>query len=334
MEPNDYVNRLRHAMEISENPRFSPEYIAQCCTYAENLLKQGLPVLFDQTHIRKVLGMAAPRLCDYHRFTIPKHNGSRIITAPSRKLKLRQQWIYQNILIRKEASPYTHGFVPERSIVTNAILHIGYAYTYCVDITDFFPSITKKQVLPIFRNMGYSGSAANTLCDLCCCDGVLPQGAPTSPYLSNMICRDLDDELGAMARRFRGIFTRYADDIAISTNQQQPQLLDALGLILGKHGFLMNLDKCRVYNPGQPKRITGLTVHNRVSVPKTFKRKLRQEIHCCQKFGVTAHLENTKAARSIHYREHLYGKAYYVKMVEPELGAHFLDELSKVDWPE
>ena len=75
MEPNDYVNRLRHAMEISENPRFSPEYIAQCCTYAENLLKQGLPVLFDQTHIRKVLGMAAPRLCDYHRFTIPKHNG-------------------------------------------------------------------------------------------------------------------------------------------------------------------------------------------------------------------------------------------------------------------
>ena len=64
--------------------------------------------------------------------------------APSRKLKLRQQWIYQNILIRKEASPCTHGFVPERSIVTNAILHIGYAYTYCVDITDFFPSITKK----------------------------------------------------------------------------------------------------------------------------------------------------------------------------------------------
>ena len=90
MEPNDYVNRLRHAMEISENPRFSPEYIAQCCTYAENLLKQGLPVLFDQTHIRKVLGMAAPppvRLPQVHHSQTqwePDHHGSQPQTeAPS-----------------------------------------------------------------------------------------------------------------------------------------------------------------------------------------------------------------------------------------------------------
>lgn len=334
MERNDYVNRLRQAMEASERPCFSSAYIEQCCAYAENLLGQGLPVLFDRSHILKVLGMAAPRICDYHEFCIPKHNGVRTITAPSRRLKLRQQWIYQHILIRKETSPYSHGFVPQRSIVTNASLHIGYAYTYCADISDFFPSISRSQVLPVFREMGYSESAAGALCDLCCYHDALPQGAPTSPYLSNVICRDLDEALGAMAERFHGVFTRYADDIAISSDEKQPRLLDVLEEILREYGFSINLDKCRVYGPGQPKRITGLTVQDRVSVPKAFKRSLRQEIHYCQKVGVTAHLENTKATRWIHYREHLYGKAYYVKMVEPELGAYFLDELSKVDWPE
>ena len=142
MEPNDYVNRLRHAVEISETPRFSPEYIAQCCTYAENL---RLPqVHHSQTQWE------------------PDHHGSQPQTEAPSAVDLSEY------LDPKRSFPVYHGFVPERSIVTNAILHIGYAYTYCVDITDFFPSITKKQVLPIFRNMGYSGSAANTLCDLCC----------------------------------------------------------------------------------------------------------------------------------------------------------------------
>lgn len=334
MEMIDYVNRLRLAMVTSEYPRFSDAYIEQCCAYAEDLLSKGLPVLFDRQHVLRVLGMAAPRICDYHEFTIPKHDGVRIITAPSRRLKLRQQWIYQHILVRQETSPYSHGFVPQRSIVTNASLHIGYAYTYCADITDFFPSISRGQVLPVFREMGYSGSAAGALSDLCCYRGALPQGAPTSPYLSNVICRDLDQALSTMAERFRGVFTRYADDITISTEEEQPRLLTMLEEILRAHGFSIHRGKCRVYGPGQPKRITGLTVQDRVTVPKAFKRSLRQEIHYCQKLGVAAHLENTKAARWIHYREHLYGKAYYVKMVEPELGAYFLEELSKVNWPE
>lgn len=334
MNANDYVIRLRQAMEDSQTPHFSSDYIARCCAYAESLLRQGLPVLFDKAHVKHVLGMSTARPCDYHEFTIPKRHGVRVITAPSCELKRRQQWIYRNILIQKEASQYTHGFVPMRSIVTNASLHIGYPYTYCADISDFFPSISWKQVFSIFLEMEYSESAARALCDLCCYCGVLPQGAPTSPYLSNMICRSLDEALGAMAKRHKCVFTRYADDITLSSNQEQPEILGELEHILKKFGFSINWDKCRRYGPGQPKRITGLTVHDRVGIPKAFKRKLRQEIYYCQILGVTAHLENIRAVRSIHYREHLYGQAYYVKMVEPELGKYFLDELSKIDWPE
>ena len=125
MNANDYVIRLRQAMEDSQTPHFSSDYIARCCAYEESLLRQGLPVLFDKAHVKHVLGMSTARLCDYHEFTIPKRHGVRVITAPSCELKRRQQWIYRNILVQKEASQYTHGFVPMRSIVTNASLHIG-----------------------------------------------------------------------------------------------------------------------------------------------------------------------------------------------------------------
>ena len=330
----DYVNRLRQAM-ASSPAQFPSDYIALCCAYAENLLKRRLPVLFDREHIRTVLGMSGARPCDYHAFSIPKRDGgSRVITAPSRKLKLRQQWIYRNLLIPAPPAPHVHGFVPKRSIVTNASRHIGYPYTLCVDIEDFFPSIRQEQVFQVFREMGYSASAAGSLSDLCCCAGVLPQGAPTSPQLSNLVCRSLDGDLAAMAERFQCVYTRYADDISISSETALPQLPVQLERILAAHGFSVNRGKCRLYGPGQPKHITGLVVQDRVRVPKAFKRKLRQEIHYCRTLGVTPHLENTEPARSIHYREHLYGKAYFVKMVEPELGARFLEELSQVHWPE
>lgn len=88
------------------------------------------------------------------------------------------------------------------------------------------------------------------------------------------------------------------------------------------------------HGPNFPKRITGLVVQNgTVRVPKHFKRTLRQEIHYCLKYGVLTHLENTKSTRSINYREHLYGKAYYINMVEPQEGKLYLAQLDQIEWP-
>lgn len=333
MTQKEYVDRLRREMRSYKKASFSDEYIERCCSYAINLLEQDLPALFNGQHVESVLLLKRIRQGCYHEFYIPKSNGRRTILAPSRSLKARQQWIYKNILSKQWVSDYAQGFIARRSIVSNARLHIGYQYTLCVDIADFFPSIKSEQVKKIFNEMGYSGSAADKLTELCTYSGVLPQGAPTSPCLSNLVCRKLDGELADLARQFDCVFSRYADDITFSANHEVLQILSPVQEALQKHQFHLNVDKCRVYGPAQPKHITGLVVQNEVHVPKTFKRKLKQEIYYCKKFGVSAHLENTDVTKWVHYKEHLYGKAYFVKMVEPEIGRFFLKELSDIAWP-
>lgn len=334
MDAKEYVDRLRDEMTNQKNPSFSAEYIEKCCGYAKRLLDQKLPVLFDRQHIESALRLRGIQQDYYHEFYIPKSNGNRVIVAPSRPLKVRQQWIYRNILLNQQCSEYAHGFVSGHSIVSNATLHIGYLYTLCIDIVDFFPSINRERINAVFKDMGYSDSASDKLGSLCSHSNVLPQGAPTSPYLSNIICRKLDEELGALAKEYGCIFSRYADDMTFSANHEIMKILPYVENILLKHGFLLNRNKCRAYGPLQPKHITGLVVQESVHVPKAYKRQLRQEIYFCKKFGVTTHLENIHATKRIHFKEYLYGKAYFIKMVEPKLGQYFLDELSVIEWQE
>ncbi len=333
MEETEYTHRLRLAMEASADPVFSTEYIDMCCGYASKLLERNLPVLFDSAHVRKVLRMGGVSQ-EYHSFFVPKSQGKREIMAPGRPLKARQQWIYKNILGKQPVSPYAHGFIKERSIVSNAAQHAGQQYALCMDISDFFPSIKDKQVVSVFQDMGYSRSASEELARLCCHDGALPQGAPTSPCISNIVCRSMDEELSSLAEARHCAFTRYADDITFSADQKLDCLVPQVEKVLRRNGFSANREKCRLYGPGQPKHITGLVVQEHVHIPKQYKRALRKEIYYCQKYGVTAHLKNVRAEKEIHYMEHLYGKAYYIKMVEPQLGQRFLEELSKIDWPE
>ena len=314
--------------------KFSEEYMNYCCSYAEKLLQSDLPVLFDGNHIKNVLQLKRIKEDCYHEFPIPKMDGVRLISAPSRPLKIRQQWIYKNILQKHPCSQYAHGFIRDRSIVTNAAVHAGFRYTVCVDISDFFPSISQEQIGSVFNKMGYSESASSKLGELCSHKAILPQGAPTSPCLSNIICCRLDDELYNLATANQCVFTRYADDITFSSNEDITQIASQIQRILLRHEFSLNETKCRVYGPSQPKHITGLVVQDTAHVPKAYKRHLRQELYFCKKFGVTVHLENIQATKRIHYREHLYGKAYFIKMVEPELGMRFLDELDAIEWPD
>lgn len=333
MDTGAYVNQLKQAMQNYSERHFTDEYIKKCCEYAAKLLENNLPVLFDSQHISLVLRLRGIKQDHYHEFHIPKSSGLRVIVAPSRPLKTRQQWIYKNILLKQPVSEYAHGFVQERSIVSNAKLHIGFQYTICIDILNFFPSISQEQISAVFKDIGYSDSASEKLGDLCSHANYLPQGAPTSPYLSNIICRKMDAQLGMLANQNGAVFSRYADDITFSANHDITQILPEIEEVLHQFGFFLNTSKCRIYGPLQPKHITGLVVQQEVHIPKSYKRQLRQEIYFCKKHGVTAHLENTNAIKKVHFKEYLYGKAYYIKMVEPEMGQYFLDELGKVEWP-
>lgn len=332
MDDQTYIQRLRAAMR---ERTYDTAEIEACSAYAQALLSKDLPVLFDARHVDRVLRLGMIDLCGYHTFSLSQRTGKeRTITAPSRPLKQRQKWILSQILSKLPVSPCAHGFESGRSIRTNALLHAGHDYVLCLDIQDFFPSIPRWSVVAVFQAAGYSPGASQLLADVCCFDGVLPQGAPTSPRLSNIIFRDLDGQLAAIAAEEGAIYSRYADDLTFSSDHGLARIPERVRGPLLEHGFSLNQEKVHFYGPGVPKRITGLVVQNgTVRVPKRFKRTLRQEIHYCSQYGVLTHLENSGSPRYINYREYLYGKAYYIHMIEPEVGEKFLQQLDRIIWP-
>ena len=327
---NSYIKRLEAAMteQGAEN-----EAISRAVNYAFNLLNQNLPVFFDDIHVAEVLLLSRLSLHSYHTFPVSQIDKTRIITAPSLNLKQRQKWILSEILNKIPISEHAHGFESGHSIKTNALIHANNDYVFCMDIKDFFPSISRQSVCEIFRTVGYSPKASDMLSKVCCYNNRLPQGAPTSPKLSNIFFAKIDTELANLAKLNNAIYSRYADDLTFSSKHDIPALHKAVEEIIGKYNFTLNHKKTRVFYPGQPKRITGLIVQNGcIRVPKHFKRRLRQEIHYCRQYGVTVHLENTNASHCINYREHLYGKAYFVHMIEPDTGDKLLNMLDEIDW--
>lgn len=326
-----YIHKLRTAMEAQGRPE---EEILLCVHYAQALLSRNLPVLFDKTHIKKVLLLGKIQQQKYHSFNLYQKGKIREITAPSLALKNRQIWILDNILTKLDVSAYAHGFVKNRSIKTNATLHMHHDYVLCMDIEDFFPSISRNSVVQVFIHAGYSKSVSGVLADLCCYQEVLPQGAPTSPYLANIIFCPIDEQLALLAKKYGAIYSRYADDLTFSANTSLSDLSNDVCTVLRQNGFRVNGKKTKLFLPDQPKRITGLIVQNSsVRIPRYFKRALKQEIYYCKKFGVTVHLENRRAVKRVNYREYLYGKAYYIRMIEPEQGEKYLKELDQIQWP-
>lgn len=339
MNSESFIASYRTFLVSQECP---DDFIEKCCEYSKGLLDNDLPVLFDENHIFTALrfsdfldSIGKINLC-YHRFDISKKSKeSRIILAPSKNLKRRQKWILKNILYKKKVSENAFGFVKNKSIKENAQVHADNNYAICLDIKDFFPSINKEKVYDLFRRFGYTKSASECFSKICCYDNCLPQGAPTSPYISNLVCIEMDKELNSLATENEAKYSRYADDITFSSKNNIENLIPIIKSIVVKHGFCVNERKTRVYKNGQPMLITGLVVKDeKIKVPKKFKRELKQHIYYCKKLGVQNHLDNIHSERFINYKEYLYGKAYYVYMIEPEVGKLFLNDLNSILWPD
>ena len=156
----------------------------------------------------------------YYSFQINKKNGKfRNISAPSPFIKILQQKLNQVLKAVYNPKPSAHGFVINRSIVTNASKHLSRKYVFNIDLKDFFPSINFGRVRGMFMAKPYNlpEKVSTVLAHLCCFDRQLPQGAPTSPIISNMICGKLDSQLQQLASKYRCTYSRYADDITFST---------------------------------------------------------------------------------------------------------------------
>lgn len=295
--------------------------------YAEVLLDKGVPVIYDLDHLCALFGLKKYHVTSvifcpkayYREFEIKKRSGGkREIRAPYPSLLYMQNWIYKEILLKCKVNATAHGFVRKRSILTNANVHKSQAYLLKMDIKDFFPSIPINRIVQVFKDIGYINDVAFYLASICCLDEALPQGAPTSPALSNIVASFMDKRIYKLCREYGYRYSRYADDIAISGNYISPTFIGIVTGLIEDCGFDVNKKKTRLYGEKGNKIITGISLaNNEVRVPRNYRRKLEQEVYYILKYGYDAHVKRNKIRKS-NYLQSIVGKLNFWLMVEPQ----------------
>jgi len=281
----------------------------------------------------------ASHVTHYIRFTVAKKGGgTRELAAPHRKLAASQEWILKNILNKMQAHAAAHGFVPNHSTLTNATPHVGRAVVVNADLKDFFPTITFPRVKGIFQQLGYSPAAATILALLCTesprreveyagskyhvATGprALPQGACTSPALSNLASRGMDSRFSGIASKLGWTYTRYADDLTFSADgnadEKAGYLLARVRHIAQDEGFLVNEKKTRIQRRNTAQTVTSIVVNQRPGVPRKLVRRLRAILHRAKKEGLAAQNRNHEP----QFEAWLQGTIAYVCMVNPKQG--------------
>lgn len=323
MSSRSTINRWRKGFETKG---LNPDYTDVYMEYITLLANNNAPIIFSFDHLCKLLGRSPAYLASvvnsnenhYRKFIIPKRKGGkREITAPFPALLECQHWIYNNILRKIPIHPCSHGFTNEKSIITNATIHLEQDHFLKIDIKDFFPSIGINKVITTFRNLGYTYKVSYYLSAICCYETHLPQGAPTSPSLSNIIVKNLDNRLSKFADKFQLKYSRYADDLAFSGNIPVKHI-EYITNIIKEEGFLVNENKTFICK-GKGKRIlTGISISgSRINVPRAYKRKLRKDIHYTLAYGVESHVRKLKI-RNPDYLISLLGKVNFWLQVEPQ----------------
>jgi RNA-directed DNA polymerase len=317
----------------------------------ERLQQLGLPVLATPADVASAMGVSIPRLrwlafhnetatrTHYVRFSVPKKSGgTRELASPHRDLRRCQEWILHNILDKLAVHEAAHGFARGRSTVSNAAGHAGREVIVNTDLKDFFPSITFPRVLGMFHGMGYSPAAATILALLCTeCPRrtveyagttyhvatgprALPQGACTSPTLSNRAARKLDARLAGLAGKLGWTYTRYADDATFSASGEAAKsvgyLLARIRHVSQDEGFAVNEKKTRVLRQNAAQLVTGIVVNKRPAAPRKLVRRLRAILHRAKAEGLAAQNRD----RYPHFEAWLNGMVAYVSMVNPDQG--------------
>ncbi len=312
----------------------------------------GLPVVHTAAELATAAGLALGQLrflafarevsttTHYRRFTIPKRSGGdRVISAPRARLKKLQHWILEHVLNKLPLAPPAHGFRPGHSTVTNAVPHLQSAIVINVDLKDFFPTVTYPRVKGLFRKIGYSEEVATVLGLVCTepdlvetvLDGItyyvargprrLPQGAPTSPAITNALCRRLDKRIAGFAAKHAMTFTRYADDLTLSTKDPEGRVgacLQFLRKVAIDEGFTVHPEKIRVVRRGRRQEVTGVVVNEKPGVVRAELRRFRALLFQIEKDGPAGKKWGTPGTDVL---TSALGFASYVMMVDPAKGA-------------
>lgn len=345
----------------------NPEYKTTIMRYVDNLLNKGLPVIFSTKHLAMILGIDYSDFCQllqnidgyYAYFFIRKKDGGkRRIVVPYQNLKRIQRWILYEILDKCKVAPQCKGFIPHGSTLQNALPHLGKKYIRKFDFKDFFESITVKRVYGLFKEIGYSPAVSHdfaTLCSLKISDerftrfplykkqcfeklhkidnAVLPQGAPTSPAIANLICCGIDARLGRFADLHNIQYTRYADDLTFSANSiDKLPKCNFVRKVVEDENLKLNYKKTGTFGTDSRQMITGIMVDGaKPRVPQKFKRQIYRHLHFCKKFGTFEHFAYVMPNYQ-HARQWLYGKIMYVNAIEPEEAQKMFALANALNW--
>jgi hypothetical protein len=326
----------------------------------------ALPELPDAQALAKALELSVPRLrwltyhrevdtgSHYHRWTVPKRDGGlRPISAPKPQLKAAQRWIARQVTEHLPVHGAAHGFLPGRSIVTNARVHAGAKIVVKLDIEGFYPTVTYRRVKGLLRHAGLGEQVAILMallatespreelvlrgktCFVATGPRALPQGAPTSPSITNALCLRLDCRLNGLARKLGCRYTRYADDLTFSWHDGAARqadhrngigaLLRAVTTIVAAEGFTIKRSKTRVMRAGGRQKVTGLVVNQAdgrppARVPRSTQRALRAAIKN-RELGRPGKGETLDALR---------GMAAFIMMTDPARGRAFMTRIERL----
>ena len=255
----------------------------------------------------------------YRRVELPKHDGVRVLHVPDEILKSIQRRIAQTLLPLVPISRYASAYRYDSSTTRNAAGHVGQAMLLKLDIRHFFDSVRYIQVKDLaFPPEIYAEPLRILLAMLCYYEDGLPQGAPTSPAISNIILCDFDETVGAFCAA-RGIrYTRYCDDMTFSGDFDAAEVKAFVMQQLNQRGFCLNFEKTRLQYASMRQSVTGIVVNQKLSVPTEYRRELRKALYYCKKFGVSSHLERIGLdCDADKYCQKLLGKVNYVLQIDP-----------------
>lgn len=336
-----------------------------------------MPAVLTLAHLAKRSGVSYPALrkfvvrseTNYAYFRIRKRSGGhRQISVPTAELWAVQKWIHCNILLGASAHPACYSFLPGKSICDCAAVHRGARWVIKIDISAFFGSVSERDVFDVFRRLGYRALIAFEMARIATDAptfsqryrhtpwrrhpgpyvitsysqervGYLPQGAPTSPQLSNLVMFDIDDQISGLARTAGLKYTRYSDDMTFSTSstfsrKQAQKIIHRVAAIIRAKGFRLNAEKTRIIPPGGRQSVLGLLVDGaQPKLARKFRDNLRMHIFYMKKNGVQAHAENRGFDSVSGLYRHIKGLLDYSKSIDLAYWTKLSRQFSDVEWP-
>jgi RNA-directed DNA polymerase len=363
-------------LKEGQSKGYNEEYLARLVAAGRSIQSLNVPVIFSLSHLANLSNTRYIDLHSfvsrstvhvnfpYKNFPISKRTGGkRWISIPAPPLMAVQRWVAQNILNNVQPHKAAFAYVKDRIVKEHAVKHCAADWILKVDIKDFFSNISERQVYGVFKSLSYPKLLAFEMARICTratprrmgkkwnnqwCDqkisgyncravGSLPQGAPTSPALSNLVCIEMDKQLDALAIEVGATYSRYSDDLCFSfSNSDRASVYKVkrrISKILWGNGFQENSKKTRIIPPGARKIVIGLSVNGESpSVPKEVRDKIREHLYYSKKLGIPTHCKNKGFRSVIGLRNHLYGLIRYVYSINPQQAKKFLVQFKELPW--